>query len=242
VLVWVIAALAGVGVEAGVQGGLAVAGPEPLLEAPARAGGLLTPRLAVWLGRHAGLELDVPLILVPSDAGRLRTVGPRLTLMVDPGLPSPVRPLFRLGAGALARRWRDHGLSDLEDPYARWSLQGHAGLGLGLPLLGALQLRVQLDATLALAPGSGGWDALPGMELSVGLGTRFDLRRDADRDLILDQDDACPDQAEDADGYRDDDGCPEQDNDLDGVRDELDACDDAIEDFDGVEDDDGCPE
>jgi outer membrane protein OmpA-like peptidoglycan-associated protein len=92
---------------------------------------------------------------------------------------------------------------------------------------------------------------------------------DLDGDGIADRDDACPERAEDTDGYEDNDGCPDIDNDGDGVIDERDACPaevaacdgcpvrdadndgimddqdqcrDQAEDRDGFEDNDGCPD
>jgi outer membrane protein OmpA-like peptidoglycan-associated protein len=54
--------------------------------------------------------------------------------------------------------------------------------------------------------------------------------------------DACPDKAEDLDGFDDADGCPELDNDKDGIADASDKCPADAEDVDGFEDTDGCPE
>ncbi|NOY91279.1 MAG: OmpA family protein [Deltaproteobacteria bacterium] len=68
------------------------------------------------------------------------------------------------------------------------------------------------------------------------------IRLDQDGDGILDQDDACPSEAEDMDGWEDTDGCPEADNDQDGLLDADDPCPDQAEDVDGFEDDDGCPD
>ena len=65
---------------------------------------------------------------------------------------------------------------------------------------------------------------------------------DRDFDGIMDDVDACPDQAEDKDGFQDVDGCPDTDNDGDGVLDAADTCPDKLEDKDGFEDTDGCPE
>ncbi len=65
---------------------------------------------------------------------------------------------------------------------------------------------------------------------------------DRDEDGIEDDADACPDEAEDKDGFDDFDGCPDLDNDRDGTPDSRDLCPDAAEDIDGFEDDDGCPD
>lgn len=67
---------------------------------------------------------------------------------------------------------------------------------------------------------------------------------DADRDGISDQDDRCPNLAEDLDRYQDTDGCPEEDPDADrdGVPDWDDRCPGEKETINGVDDDDGCPD
>ena len=65
---------------------------------------------------------------------------------------------------------------------------------------------------------------------------------DQDADGVEDGADACPDQAEDQDGYLDVDGCPEADNDQDGLPDSLEVCPNQPEDRDGFHDDDGCPD
>jgi OOP family OmpA-OmpF porin len=65
---------------------------------------------------------------------------------------------------------------------------------------------------------------------------------DRDGDGIPDDDDGCPDAAEDKDGFEDTDGCPDLDNDGDGILDVDDACPLVKEDYDGDRDEDGCPE
>ncbi len=65
---------------------------------------------------------------------------------------------------------------------------------------------------------------------------------DNDEDGIVNRYDACPDEAEDFDGFEDEDGCPEPDNDTDGINDKLDLCPNEAEDYDGFEDLDGCPD
>jgi outer membrane protein OmpA-like peptidoglycan-associated protein len=65
---------------------------------------------------------------------------------------------------------------------------------------------------------------------------------DSDEDGILDEFDACPDEAEDFDGFEDDDGCPDYDNDFDGIPDLEDTCPLGAEDYDGFADSDGCPD
>lgn len=47
---------------------------------------------------------------------------------------------------------------------------------------------------------------------------------DRDQDGLTDDDDRCPDEAEDRDTFEDDDGCPDLDNDKDGMLDVDDRC------------------
>jgi len=65
---------------------------------------------------------------------------------------------------------------------------------------------------------------------------------DRDKDGIYDNEDECPDDPEDKDGFEDEDGCPEPDNDRDGIFDVTDKCPMEPEDRDGWQDQDGCPE
>lgn len=65
---------------------------------------------------------------------------------------------------------------------------------------------------------------------------------DTDLDGIFDDDDSCPADAEDKDGYEDSDGCPDLDNDGDTILDLDDACPLEPEVVNGVDDDDGCPD
>src|SRR5690606_81867 len=54
--------------------------------------------------------------------------------------------------------------------------------------------------------------------------------------------DACPEQAEDFDGFEDDDGCPDDDNDGDKIADADDACPNEPEVVNSIKDEDGCPD
>ncbi len=67
-------------------------------------------------------------------------------------------------------------------------------------------------------------------------------RTDQDYDGLYDDEDDCPTEAEDFDGFEDEDGCPDRDNDQDGVPDAVDDCPEDPEDLDGFDDEDGCPE
>lgn len=67
-------------------------------------------------------------------------------------------------------------------------------------------------------------------------------RPDRDGDGIADDEDLCPIEPEDRDGFQDADGCPDLDNDADAITDVKDKCCFVAEDKDGVQDLDGCPE
>lgn len=65
---------------------------------------------------------------------------------------------------------------------------------------------------------------------------------DRDQDGVVNEDDRCPDVAEDKDGFADDDGCPDPDNDQDGLSDAIDRCPNEAEVINDVDDTDGCPD
>lgn len=67
--------------------------------------------------------------------------------------------------------------------------------------------------------------------------------KDQDGDGLNDDQDDCPLDPEDEDGFEDQDGCPDEDNDQDGIKDTADACPNISEgNFDGYQDEDGCPD
>jgi Outer membrane protein beta-barrel domain len=65
---------------------------------------------------------------------------------------------------------------------------------------------------------------------------------DQDRDGVPIPQDACAQEPEDRDGFRDDDGCPDPDNDGDGIVDPADRCATDPETVNGYADGDGCPD
>lgn len=65
---------------------------------------------------------------------------------------------------------------------------------------------------------------------------------DPDGDGILEDEDLCPEDAEDFDNYEDEDGCPEIDNDGDGIVDADDPCPLMAETATDADNYDGCPE
>ncbi len=65
---------------------------------------------------------------------------------------------------------------------------------------------------------------------------------DPDKDGIHGDNDKCPNEPEDKDGFEDENGCPDNDNDNDGIADAADQCKMEPEDVDGFEDENGCPD
>lgn len=63
-----------------------------------------------------------------------------------------------------------------------------------------------------------------------------------DGDAVVGEQDRCPLEPEDMDGFQDDDGCPDPDNDGDRILDVDDMCPGEPENYNGIEDQDGCPD
>ncbi len=86
-------------------------------------------------------------------------------------------------------------------------------------------------------------EILPNYRFAASAGwAGFVMPQDKDKDGIKDNEDRCPKDPEDYDGFEDGDGCPEIDNDQDGVPDSVDKCPNDKEDIDGFQDEDGCPD
>ena len=110
--------------------------------------------------------------------------------------------------------------------------------------VGGINLFIERNSYLMMGAGhrtySTGFEAA---NLRMLLGFVFEPSiGDRDGDGYTDDQDECPDDPEDFDGFEDGDGCPDPDNDKDGILDVDDACPDIPEDFDGDADEDGCPE
>lgn len=91
----------------------------------------------------------------------------------------------------------------------------------------------------------------PDWRIFLGVSYSPAPQRDLDGDGLVGDDDHCPENPEDFDGFEDANGCPDDDNDNDGVLDIFDGdldgtgygiCRDNPEDFDGFEDPNGCPD
>jgi len=100
---------------------------------------------------------------------------------------------------------------------------------------------VSFGPSLGIVPGYG----IPTFRVHAGV--RYTpTNNDRDGDGIPDDDDACPDDPEDRDGFQDSDGCPEdddeRDDDHDGIPNADDECPQKKETINGIEDEDGCPD
>jgi outer membrane protein OmpA-like peptidoglycan-associated protein len=118
-------------------------------------------------------------------------------------------------------------------------------------LLGGLQYLFAQPVLGFVAGGAGLNEGFGAPDWRVLLGARFGLTRaapdklveDRDGDGLADDQDGCPDEAENRNDFEDTDGCPDDpDSDGDGLTDSKDACPQKPEDRDEFEDENGCPE
>ncbi|MBN1944489.1 MAG: OmpA family protein [Bradymonadales bacterium] len=109
---------------------------------------------------------------------------------------------------------------------------------LGVKMVPTPGLLVQAGAGMGLIEGF----SSPDWRLFLGVSYSPPENPDRDGDGYLNDEDDCPDDPEDFDGFEDEDGCPDPDNDRDGILDSNDRCPNEPEDRDGFEDEDGCPD
>ena len=117
--------------------------------------------------------------------------------------------------------------------------------------IGGFKLFIERNSFLMIGAGLGYTPGFQSPDQRAVLGFIFEPSiGDRDGDGIKDDDDDCPDDPEDFDGFQDTRtdsppgkyGCPDPDNDNDGILDGDDRCPNNPEDRDGDEDEDGCPE
>jgi len=112
---------------------------------------------------------------------------------------------------------------------------------------------LRADARVLVLPNYSAGGYSPDFEFLLGASYKWGPKADApppppatpvdsDGDGLIDGEDQCPADPEDADGFQDADGCPELDNDGDGIGDDTDKCPTEPESVNGVDDEDGCPE
>jgi OOP family OmpA-OmpF porin len=111
-------------------------------------------------------------------------------------------------------------------------------------VVGGIKLFVERNSYLMMGGGSRAWSTgFEAADVRLILGFVFEPSiGDRDGDGYKDDQDQCPDEPEDFDGFQDGDGCPDPDNDNDGILDVDDRCPNIAEDRDGDQDEDGCPE
>ncbi len=117
--------------------------------------------------------------------------------------------------------------------------------------IGGFKIFVEKSSFLFVGGGAAYLPGFQGAQQRAVLGFMFEPSiGDRDGDGIKDDEDDCPDDPEDFDGFQDTKldsppgkyGCPDPDNDNDGIPDKRDRCPNDPEDFDGDHDEDGCPE
>jgi len=221
----------GEGFLPGIQGSLAVLLP-------------VAPQVLVGGRFSMGALMNGP---EPQDSGR---VDPGLGGLVRTELVARVRPLAtgedsRRGHGLFVEL---HGGGALTGALARPTVGAGLGWGLSLGDLGVAPVLRYQQVIQGEHPLESGDARLLSLGLELMLGETPPPPppelppSDRDGDGLLDGVDACPDAAEDFDGFHDEDGCPEPDNDEDGILDADDQCINEPEDKDEFEDHDGCPE
>jgi len=169
-------------------------------------------------GANLGLILRKPQTLYSSQVGQQITYGAAAAYHV----------LDRLDviAEVFGRKGFDGNLDDSP-------LEADAGLR----VMPGGQLAILLGLGTGVVRGVG----VPSFRMFASVTWSPDYR-DSDGDGVANQDDKCPDQPEDKDGFQDADGCPDPDNDGDFIVDAQDKCPTDKEDIDGFEDEDGCPD
>ena len=117
--------------------------------------------------------------------------------------------------------------------------------------IGGFKLFIERNSFLMIGGGLGYTPGFQSPDQRAVLGFIFEPSiGDRDGDGIKDDEDDCPDDPEDFDGFQDTRtdsppgkyGCPDPDNDEDGILDKDDRCPNNPEDRDGDHDEDGCPE
>jgi uncharacterized repeat protein (TIGR01451 family) len=125
--------------------------------------------------------------------------------------------------------------------------------GRPLEVLAAVQYRLSkgLAAHVGGGPGITRGYGTPGFRVFAGLDWTQPGERapaapspaaDTDGDGLADDQDTCPQVAEDKDGFQDTNGCPDENNDGDTLPDAQDKCPGQAETVNGFQDEDGCPD
>jgi outer membrane protein OmpA-like peptidoglycan-associated protein len=221
----------------------------------------LVPRVGYRLNSRLAAELDLGFGQGLSDLDRTFWIfTPRINAVLHGPVWGPVQPFIAAGPGLLrqkenrsdeitAEQTNGAGRGLFENPDTDLLLNIGPGLLLHVGD-GPLSLRTDFRylANIGSEPhGTKASDIYHDFEWTIGLmlelGERAEpIPSDRDGDGLIDDEDECPDEPEDRDGFQDGDGCPDEDNDRDGILDAADDCPDSAEDRDGFQDGDGCPD
>ena len=152
-----------------------------------------------------------------------------------------------LGTYSLGLSYRVLDALDLVgETYASYQLGGNSDSKqkLSEEFLGGIKLFIEDNSYLMMGAGSRAFSTgFEAADVRMVLGFVYEPSiGDRDGDGYKDDQDQCPDEPEDFDGFKDADGCPDPDNDNDGILDVNDRCPNVPEDFDGDHDEDGCPD
>ncbi len=215
---------------------------------------VLGPRIAYPLLPWLVPELELALSPTTTDQYDVSVfwLEPRALIRLEALPHARVRPFFAIGAGmatALSSKRMIYDSGITVDGFAALGVGWNPGRGLAL----RLDLRIGLLPTRGDAerPVTTEGELLIGVHVPLGgrrrssaapIKLRAPSEDDADGDGWADGRDACPDRAEDHDGFEDQDGCPDIDNDVDQVLDISDKCASVAETYNGFDDDDGCPD
>lgn len=209
---WAAAPAAAADLELGLYTGLVVVGPNHELYDPAtstvkpvRPGPALGARVGFRPVRALVGELEAHGALgsVPDAGGATLYAYRAQVLGIAPlDLPADLEPFLALGGGNIGIA------SDADVLGGDLDWAWHAGAGARLPISGSLSLRADLrllfaDRNVQLGTTGGHTEAL------VGLMWRPTPEADADADGLADSKDACADEPETVNGWKDDDGCPD---------------------------------
>jgi len=152
-----------------------------------------------------------------------------------------------LGTFSLGLSYRALEALDLvAETYGSYQLGGDSDKTqkLSQEVVGGIKLFIERNSYLMMGGGSRAWSkGFEAADVRLILGFVYEPSiGDRDGDGYKDDQDQCPDEPEDFDGFQDGDGCPDPDNDNDGILDVDDRCPNIAEDRDGDHDEDGCPE
>ncbi len=226
---------------------------QPVVESSFALGG----RFGLSLSPRFALEAEATVIPTKSEkSGESATVfGFRGQARVNL-LTGKFRPFLVGGYGGAMLSTSAPELENDTDPAYHW------GAGFALAVSRSMDLR--LDFRHLIVPDRTSAGATSDFEAGAGVSFRFGdsgksggkkrievvanndqpplkpTDSDSDGAGIDDDEDQCPNQAEDRDGFQDEDGCADTDNDGDGIVDTADQCPDEPETKNGFQDDDGC--